>query len=162
MSIMLEVSRAFVVSGRQGTTVSNQGSPGILVFSRSLQLQYVNRRAIELIRGLCRTMAEVGRIVLPARVLDLRNQLKARLDQRLKADIWEPFEDSRVMSERGQRVLLRGFGRPDRAESHSSRIIIVLEELRTAAGIRPQQARSRMRTPRFAKAAAPRLAISHR
>lgn len=159
MSILAEVGRAFVVSGIQGTTVPNQASPGILVFSRSLQLQYVNRRAIDLIRGLCRTMAEVGRIALPARVLDLRDQLKTRLDERLKADIWEPFQESRVVSEQGQRVLLRGFGRPDRAESRYSRIIIVLEELGTAAETGPQEARSRMKAPRVEKRARTLLAM---
>ncbi len=147
MSILAEASRAFVASGLQVNTVSNMSTPGILVFSRALQLQYVNRRAIELIRNICKTVAELGAIVFPARVLELRNQIKERLDDRLKTNNWEPFEVSRVVSERGRRVLLRGFGQPDRAASHYSRIIIVLQELRSKEKDRSQQMHARMKAP---------------
>ncbi len=132
MNIMAEMSTAFVLSGYSDNTVSQQSSPGILVFSRSRQLQYVNRRALELTRTTGQAMTELGSIALPSRLLALRDQIQERLDDRLRDNIWEPFEVSRVVSESGQRLLLRGFGHPDREASHDSRIIIVLEEFSSA------------------------------
>lgn len=132
MNIMAEMSTAFVLSGYRENTVSQQSSPGILVFSRSQQLQYVNRRALELTRTTGQAMTELGSIALPSRLLALRDQIQESLDDRLRDNIWEPFEVSRVVSESGQRLLLRGFGHPDREASHDSRIIIVLEEFRSA------------------------------
>ncbi len=132
MNIMAEMSTAFVLSGYGENTVSQQSSPGILVFSRARQLQYVNRRALELTRTTGQAMTELGSIALPSRLLALRDQIQERLDDRLRDNIWEPFEVSRVVSESGQRLLLRGFGHPDREASHDSRIIIVLEEFRSA------------------------------
>lgn len=132
MNIMAEMSTAFVLSGYSENTVSQQSSPGILVFSRSRQLQYVNRRALELTRTTGQAMTELGSIALPSRLLALRDQIQESLDDRLRDNIWEPFEVCRVVSESGQRLLLRGFGHPDREASHDSRIIIVLEEFRSA------------------------------
>jgi len=132
MNIMAEMSTAFVLSGYRENTVSQQSSPGILVFSRSRQLQYVNRRALELTRTTGQAMTELGSIALPSRLLALRDQIQESLDDRLRDNIWEPFEVCRVVSESGQRLLFRGFGHPDREASHDSRIIIVLEEFRSA------------------------------
>ena len=66
MDIMTEVGTAFVCSGHSENMVSGKLSPGVLVFSRSLQLQYVNRRALELIRNIgqaipCRSKVQVIR-----------------------------------------------------------------------------------------------------
>ncbi|MDZ4734600.1 MAG: hypothetical protein SGJ16_13570 [Nitrospirota bacterium] len=132
MNIMAEMSTAFVLSGYNENTVSQQSSPGILVFSRSRQLQYVNRRALELTGTTGQAMTELGSIALPSRLLALRDQIQENLDDRLRDNIWEPFEINRVVSESGQRLLLRGFGHPDRKARHDSRIIIVLEEFRSA------------------------------
>ena len=65
MSAMTEVSTAFVCPSHSQQMVSEQSSPGIIVLSRSLQLQYVNRRALELMRNLGQTMTESGLIMLP-------------------------------------------------------------------------------------------------
>lgn len=132
MNIMAEMSTAFVLSGYSENTAVQQSNPGILVFSRSRQLQYVNRRALELTRTTGQAMTESGPIALPSRLLELCDQIQESLDGRLMANIWEPFEVSRVVSECGQRLLLRGFGHPDREASHYSRIIIVLEEFGSA------------------------------
>lgn len=132
MNIMAEMSTAFVLSGYSENTVSQQSSPGILVFSHSRQLQYVNRRALELTQTTGQAMTELASIALPSRLLALRDQIQESLDDRLRDNIWEPFEVSRVVYECGQRLLLRGFGHLDREASHNSRIIIVLEELRSA------------------------------
>ena len=147
MNIMTEVGTAFVYSGHSENMVSGQSSPGILVFSRSLQLQYVNRRALELIRNIGQAMTESGLIVLPAPLLELRDQIQESLDDRLEANIWEPFEMSRVVSESGRRLLVRGFGHPNGAASRDSRIIIVLEEIGSAEKDRNQQVHARMTAP---------------
>ena len=147
MNIMTEVGTAFVYSGHSENMVSGQSSPGILVFSRSLQLQYVNRRALELIRNIGQAMTESGLIVLPAPLLELRDQIQESLDDRLEANIWEPFEMSRVVSESGRRLLVRGFGHPNGAASRDSRIIIVLEEIGSAEKDRNQQVHARMPAP---------------
>ena len=144
MSIMTEVGTAFVFSGHSENMVSGQSSPGILVFSRSLQLQYVNRRALELIRKIGPAMTESGLIVLPTPLLDLRDQIQESLDDRLEANSCEQFEISRVVSKSGRRLLFRGFGRPNGAASRDSRIIIVLEEIGSAEKVRNRQAHTRM------------------
>lgn len=146
MSIMAEVTTAFVSSGHNGHMVL-QSSPGILVFSRSQQLQYVNRRAIELTRHIGQAMAESVSIVLPIQLLEFRTHVQECLDDRLRANIPEPFEVSRVVSECGRRLLLRGFGHPNGAASRDSRIIIVLEEIRSAEKERGRQLNAGMTAP---------------
>ncbi len=147
MNIMTKVGTAFVYSGHSENMVAGQSSPGILVFSRSLQLQYVNRRALELIRNIGQAMTESGLIVLPTPLLELRDQIQEGLDERLEANIWEPFEMSRVVSESGRKLLSHGFGHPNRAASRDSRIVIVLEEIRSAEKDRNQQMHARMTAP---------------
>ena len=147
MDIMTEVGTAFVCSGHSENMVSGKLSPGVLVFSRSLQLQYVNRRALELIRNIGQAMTESGLIVLSTPLLELRDQIQESLDDRLEANIWEPFEMSRVMSEGGRRLLLRGFGHPNGAVSRDSRIIIVLEEIESGEKDRTQGIHARMTAP---------------
>ena len=98
MNIITEVGTAFVYSGHSENMVSGQSSPGILVFSHSLQLQYVNTRALELIRNIGQAMTESGLIVLPTPLLELRDQIQEGLNDRVDANVWDPFEMSRVMS----------------------------------------------------------------
>jgi len=129
MNIMTEVGTAFVWSGCSADMVSGTSSPGILVFSRSLQLQYVNPRALELIQCGAKAMTPSGVIVLSSRLLEFRAHMQENIDDRLEANIYEPFEMSRAVSECGRRLLLRGFGHPNGAVSRESRIIIVLEEI---------------------------------
>ena len=144
---MTEVDTAFVYSGHSENMASGQSSLGIFVFSRSLQLQYVNRRVLELIRNIGQAMTESGLIVLSTPLLELRDQIQESLDDRLDANTWEPFEMSRVVAESGRRLLFRGFGHPNQAVSRDSRIVIVLEEIRPAEKDRNQQAHFRMTAP---------------
>ena len=132
MNTVADMTTACVLSGQSEMTGLQQASPGILVFSRSLQLQYVNRRALELIRNMGQAMTAAGSIMLSTELLELRDQIRKSLDDRLRDHIWEPFEVSRVVSKRGQEFLIRGFGHPDREVSYHSRIVIVLEEFRSA------------------------------
>jgi hypothetical protein len=62
-------------------------------------------------------------------VSELRVQIQDTLDHRRQADIWERFELKRDMVEAGRKILLRGFGIPDRNSQNDSRIVIVLEAI---------------------------------
>lgn len=147
MNIMTEVGTGFVCSGHSENMGPGKLHVGVLVFSRSLQLQYVNRRALDLIRGIGQAMTESGLIVLSAPLLELRDQIQESIDDRLEANIWEPFEMSRVMSEGGRRLLLRGFGHPNGAVSRDSRIIIVLEEIESEEKDRIQEMHALVTAP---------------
>src|SRR6185295_20289592 len=160
MNVMAEVCTAFVYPDHCENMVSGQSSPGILVLSRSLQLQYVNRRALVLIRNIGQAITDSGLIILPTPLLDLRDQIQESLDARIEANIWEPFEMSRVVSQRGQRLLLRGFGHPNVVANRDSRIIIVFEEIGSAEHDKNQQIRARMTGPELQPAGARFLANS--
>ena len=160
MNVMAEVCTAFVYPDHCENTVSGQSSPGILVLSRSLQFQYVNRRVLELIRNIGQATTESGVIMLPTPLLELRDQMQESLDARIEANIWEPFEMSRVVSERGQRLLLRGFGHPNEVANRDSRIIIVFEEIGSAENDKNQQMCARMTGPELQTAGARFLANS--
>jgi hypothetical protein len=160
MNVMAEVSTAFVCPSRCENMVSGQSSPGILVFSRALQLQYVNRQALEMIHDIGHAMTDSGVLVLPTPLLKLRDQIQENLDARLEANLWEPFEMSRVVSECGQRLLLRGFGHPNGTANRDSRIIIVLEEVRSAEKDENQQFHARMKRRELQTAGARFLANS--
>jgi hypothetical protein len=132
MNTVADMTTASVLSGQSEMTGLQQPTLGFLVFSRSLRLQYVNRRALELIRNMNDTMTETGSIMLSTPLLELRDQVRGSLDGRLKDHLWEPFEVSRVVSKGGGRFLIRGFGHPNREAIHHSRIVLVLEEFRSA------------------------------
>jgi hypothetical protein len=144
MHTMTEMSTAFVLSGYSEDMVSQQSSPGILVFSRSLKLQYVNRRALELIRTIDCGMTESSSIVFPAPILAFGAEVQDCLDDRLKVNLWEPFEMSQVVSGYGHRILLRGFGYSNAEANRNSRIVIVLEEIRSLEKNVSQQLHVRM------------------
>ena len=147
MSVMTGVSTAFVCPGHSPQMVSEQSSPGIIVLSRSLQLQYVNRRALELMRNLGQAMTESGLIMLPAPIIELRDQIQEGLDARIEENIWESFEMSRVVTEHGHRLLLRGFGQPNEVANCDSRIIILFEKIESTAKEERPQIRGRMTGP---------------
>jgi hypothetical protein len=139
MSIMAGPSTALAFYNLSENTASRQSSPGILVFSRSLQLQYVNRRALELMTNIRQTARGSGSIVLPASLLELRALVQKILNDNIGTNTWEPFEVAPVVGKFGQGVLLRGFGQPNRASRNCSRIIIILEDIRFAEKGRRQQ-----------------------
>lgn len=103
-------------------------TPGILVFSYWRKLQYVNRRACDLIRCVNHTNKAPG-LVLPSLLIDLCEEIRVCLDDRLRAQIREPFQVDRVVSEGGYRLLLRGYGQPDPASSAPARIVILIDEI---------------------------------
>jgi nitrogen fixation/metabolism regulation signal transduction histidine kinase len=110
------------------TRARSAAHPGILVFSRTLQLLYVNRRAVDLI-GACE-MATTGqlRFVLSTPVIEFLTEVQQVLDARLAAWRWEPCELGKTIEDPGHRMHLRGIGLPDREARDRSRIIIVVED----------------------------------
>jgi len=143
MSIMADSSTALALPNLRENTVSQQTSPGILVFSRSLHLIYVNRRALELTSNIRQTATGSVSIVLPTPLLEFRTLVQQILNESIGLNNWEPFEAAPVVGEFGQGVLLRGFGQPNRASSNGSRIIIILEEIRFAEKDRNQQSHAK-------------------
>lgn len=129
MSTVAVSGTTFPSSRHRVNTVAPLTSPGILVFSLSLQLQYVNRRALELIRRLGHTVPRVASIIRSTQVLELRDQIREALNDRLASKICEPFEVGHSLSAGGGRFFLRGIGCPDPVAAQNSRIIIVLEEI---------------------------------
>lgn len=114
-------------------------SPGILVYSHTMQLLHVNRRALELTGGISRTENGSVRVVLSTPVIELRAEVRATLDSRVVANVWEPFEMKRFVVEPGRKLLLRGFGLPDRNASEHSHIVILLEDAGLQQADRTQQ-----------------------
>ncbi|MGH7206741.1 MAG: hypothetical protein ACREI2_11100 [Nitrospiraceae bacterium] len=102
--------------------------PGIVVFSRTIQVLHVNRRALELAGRIGQVEVGSVRSLLSTAVFGLYVQVLEALNSRIAASIWDPFEVRRVGGEPGRRVLLRGYGLPDRNSSDCSRVVIILEE----------------------------------
>lgn len=132
MSIIAEW-RSPSVSSERHVSRPALPTPGIMVFSHTRQLQYVNRRACDLIQRVDETNREPSLCALPARLLELRDEIRACLDDRLETGIREPFELSRVMCKGGERLLLRGYGQPGYAADAPARIIILVEEVERTA-----------------------------
>lgn len=103
-------------------------SPGIVVFSRTIQVLHVNRRALELAGRISEVEIGSVRSLLSTPVFGLYVQVLEALNSRIAASIWDPFEVRRVVGEPGRRVLLRGYGLPDRNSSDCSRVVIILDE----------------------------------
>ena len=101
----------------------------ILIFSRALQLLHGNRRALGLTGHI--SQAETGPVTFVpcASVSQLCAKMQEALNCRLELGLWEPFEVTRAVCERGREVLLRGFGLPNAKSVDRSRIVIVLEEI---------------------------------
>lgn len=109
------------------TRARSAARPGILVFSRTLELLYVNRRAVELIGPSEMATTSQLRFALSAPVIELLTGVQQALDTCLTAWTWEPGELRKTVEDAGHRVHLRGFGLPDRQANDRSRIIIVVE-----------------------------------
>lgn len=102
--------------------------PGILVFSPTIQLLHVNRRALELAARI--GQVEVGSVssLLSTPVFGLCVQVLEALNSRIAASIWDPFEVKHSVGEPERSVVLRGYGLPDRNSKDCSRVVIILEE----------------------------------
>lgn len=102
---------------------------GILIFSHGQKLLHANRRALELTGHL--HQAEIGTVgeIHSSPVRELRNAIRAGMDHRRAADIWEPFKLKRVIVEGRHKFLVCAVGLADRSSHDDSRIVLVLDEL---------------------------------
>ncbi len=120
---------------------SHRSSPGILVFSHKRHLPHVNRAALDLLGHLEQTETGPATTTLTRLVSELRVQIQDALDSRRDANVRDLVEWKRVRVESWRKILLRGFGLPDRNSSNLSRVIIVLEEVSL------QQAQAKVQSP---------------
>lgn len=134
------LGKSFSAPNSVERSASTAGRPGILVFSHTMQLLHVNRRALELVGRNGQT--EVGSVssLLSTSVTKLHAKVREDLESRAAAGIWEPFEVRRTDCEFGRTVLLRGFGLLDQTSSDRSRVVIFLEEDLSVREEVPQQA----------------------
>lgn len=104
--------------------------PGILVFTTSLQLLYMNGAA----RAFCGqlTTQRTGLVVhgvVPTEVLELCDEIVKALAARADLKDWEQFQLERVVGNSGRPVLLRGLGLPDAGGFSQSRLLVLMEEM---------------------------------
>ena len=145
----LQPGPGFFSSGASGKSASVRSEPGILVFSRRQQLLHMNSRASELTGRFDRaeTKSATFTLALSRLVSELRVQIIDTLDSRMEAKVWELFELKRFMSECGRKIVLRGFGMPDRNSIDRSRVIIILEEVRLQQEHGASQAHAKVQSP---------------
>ena len=135
-------------SGAPSTkSVSQTSNPGILVFSHRRQLLHMNRRALAMTGDLDQAETGPATMTLSRLVSELRVQIQDALDSRGEAGIWELFELQRVMVESDRKVLLRGFGLPNRNLRDHARVVIVLEEVSLQQERRASQTRAKVQSP---------------
>jgi hypothetical protein len=104
-------------------------SPGILIFSRMMELLHANRRALELTDQSEKGVTAPIRLVLSRSVLEVCAEVQQALDSYVAAGVWVPLEVSKLVSGPARSLLLRGFGLLDRNAIDHSRIVIVLDEV---------------------------------
>ena len=118
--------------------------PGILVYSHTGKLLYLNRRALNMTGHLGQVETGPFTTSHTRQVIELRGQILQTLTSRMTANVWDPFELKRVIFEPGRKILVRGVGLPNRNASNHSHILITLEEVRLRHGHRTQQAQGQV------------------
>lgn len=109
-----------------GHTTTN---PGILVFSRTMELLHVNRRAMELTDQSEKGATAATRCVPSRPVLEVCAEVQQALNPYVEAGTWVPVEVRKIISSPERWILVRGFGLLDRNAIDHSRIVIVLDEV---------------------------------
>jgi len=101
--------------------------PGIVVLSPSLQILYMNRRAMALLNQLEYTAQSIGaeRAVTAPLHQHCRDIIET-LQARLGSNNWQQFQQCRLDDNSTHSILLNGFGLPDRRGMPHSRIVMLL------------------------------------
>lgn len=116
---------------------SQAGSPktsttGVVVFSPTGRLLHINEQALNVLRDVdgedAPTESPIEASALPSVVLDLQQEIVARIEQRAEVGDWALFEVKRLVRLAGRNVTLRGFGVPDHRSPRQSRVIITIQE----------------------------------
>ena len=110
--------------------VQTRTSPGILVFSGSLQLLYMNREARELCARIMRAGSGFPATgVLPPDIASLCEEMVAALRERPDPKDWEQGQVRRVAGDPQRPVLLRGVVIPSPGGLAEARVVVLLEEI---------------------------------
>ena len=101
--------------------------PGIVVLSSSLQVLFMNRRAMTLLDHLEQAAQGLEpKQALPAPLHKHCEDIIEILRMRLASNNWEHFHQYRVIGELNHQILLKGFGLPDRRGLSHCRILMLL------------------------------------
>jgi DNA-binding CsgD family transcriptional regulator len=120
--------------------------PGVLAFTLSLELLYMNQEAQELSLYLNRSRGgPSANGVLPAEVNKLCEDILRRLQAHADAKDWEQVHVRQNAGDLARPVVLQGFGIPDASGHDHSLIIILMEERESRSDARVEAAKERYR-----------------
>ena len=116
------------------TLINQRVGPGIVVLAPPMRVLHINQPAWELIRRITHVKdgnegSRRAMGLLPMSIRQIGAEIFATLRERNHAKDWERFEIKRVLSAANQRVLVRGFGVPDRNGRGYSRVVLLLEAI---------------------------------
>ncbi|MEW6247650.1 MAG: LuxR C-terminal-related transcriptional regulator [Nitrospirota bacterium] len=111
---------------------------GVLLFTLSLRLMYMNDEARHLTRRLPHSPIATG--LIPAIVLDLCDDLSRALRAGAQSGEWQAVQLRRVVDPLADPVLLTGFGLPNPAHSAPGWLLVLMELLPRPANPSPTTA----------------------
>jgi DNA-binding CsgD family transcriptional regulator len=118
--------------------------PGVLAFTISLELLYMNQEAHELSQYLNRARGgPVAQGVLPSDVNKLCEEILSQLERHADAQDWEQVHARRTIGDLSRTIVLQGFGIPDASGLEHSLIIVLMEERHTHSDLRVEAAKDR-------------------
>jgi hypothetical protein len=101
--------------------------PGVVVLSPSLQVLFINRRAVALLNQLEHTAESIGpNRYIAAPMRQHCQDIIEILEARLSSHNWEQFQQCRTIGDSDHSIILKGFGIPDRRGLSYSRIVMLL------------------------------------
>jgi len=101
--------------------------PGIVVLSPSLHVLHMNRRAMALLNQLTHTAQNIEAELAIAAPLHQHGQdMFETMQARLGSNNWEQFQHTCVIGDAPHKILLNGFGLPDRRGLLHSRVVLLL------------------------------------
>lgn len=128
----IDVSTPIESFSFEESMTENRARIGVLVFSATLQLLYMNREARKLTGHLHE--ARKGHPVdgaIPPEVMGLCEELVPLLRTHPAPKDWEQMQRTRITATPRCPVLLRGFGIPHAKSSRDGRLLVLMEEFRT-------------------------------
>jgi DNA-binding CsgD family transcriptional regulator len=122
----------------------SESRPGVLAFTISLELLYMNQEAQELSQYLNRLRGgPVADGMLPTDVHKLCEEILSGLVRHAEAKDWEHVHARRTVGDLSRPIVLQGFGIPDTSGLEHSLIIVLMEERLTHSDARVEAAKDR-------------------